>query len=46
LQTFSGNFLNALPTEQDRIDVLEELEEMLKIDMYDAEEDEWTLMCE
>ncbi|PWN32795.1 S-adenosyl-L-methionine-dependent methyltransferase [Meira miltonrushii] len=44
LKTFSGHFLNALPTEQDRIDALQELEDMLKVDMYDEQEDEWTLM--
>lgn len=45
LETFGGTFLNALPSNQVRARAMEELEEMLRPDMYDEESGTWTAMC-
>ncbi|KAN0060039.1 hypothetical protein ACQY0O_008012 [Thecaphora frezii] len=44
LRTFSGPFLNAFGEEAVRQEVLEEVEEKLRQDCYDAAEDRWSLM--
>lgn len=46
LKTFCGPFLNALPSDQARDEAVAELEDLLRPDMYDAETDQWTAMCE
>lgn len=45
-QTFAGPFLNALPDDEARNDVVQRVVGQLKVDMYDAEEEQWTAMCE
>ncbi|PWN90738.1 S-adenosyl-L-methionine-dependent methyltransferase [Acaromyces ingoldii] len=44
LETFAGPFLNALPDDKARNDVVQRVIKQLKVDMYDAEEDQWTAM--
>ena len=44
-QTFAGPFVNALP-EGARRQMLDEVEEQAKVDMYDQDNDQWTVMCE
>lgn len=38
--------MNALDSDRQREEVLNEVIEEAKVDMYDAENDQWTLMCE
>lgn len=45
-QIFAGPFVNALSSESDRKQLLEEVKDQVKIDMYDSDSDQWTLMCE
>lgn len=46
IETFGGPFLNALPDEEARRGAMQDLEEMLKPDMYDETTGGWTAMCE
>lgn len=45
-QTFAGPFLLALATDEEREEVVQEVEEFMQPDCYDAATKEWTVMCE
>ncbi|UZJ56711.1 hypothetical protein CBS101457_006031 [Exobasidium rhododendri] len=44
LETFAGPFINSLASEEEKKDLLSEVEKQVKIDMYDQDSDQWTLM--
>lgn len=44
LRTFAGPFLNAFPSDEEKEETLQEVEDMLRPDCYDADEDVWTVM--
>lgn len=44
LRTFAGPFLNALPDGKSRQEVVQEVEDVLRPDCYDADQDQWTVM--
>ncbi|CAO1613097.1 unnamed protein product [Parajaminaea phylloscopi] len=44
LETFGGPFLNALPTIQARSDAVDEIENLLRPDLFDAASGTWTMM--